>query len=191
MRRMQAFVAVGCTAFLGFALSQRRLRKKCSGFVGGAFCSRRFWLQRVLVSAICGRNDCVSDTGGMDELEIAVANTTLVHGAGCPTSALIGVRGLISLGTAAPTAVFGFAIDVRGLACSLNRTRPRMLETKPQQPTMRTSRGFETTWTSTKRWIASRKMDMHSATSKMPLNNAPRVCAQRGTPRQTEGVCQG
>lgn len=53
-----------------------------------------------------------------------------------------------------------------------------MLERRPQEPTTRMTWGCETSWGSTKRWMASRKMDRHSATRKTPLISAPRVSAR-------------
>lgn len=53
-----------------------------------------------------------------------------------------------------------------------------MLEARPKQPTIRTSLGLPTSWGSTKRWMASRKMERHRATRKTPLISAPRVSAR-------------
>ena len=53
-----------------------------------------------------------------------------------------------------------------------------MLDRRPQEPTIRMMTGCETSCGSTNRWIASRKMERHSATRKTPLIRAPRVSAR-------------
>lgn len=53
-----------------------------------------------------------------------------------------------------------------------------MLDRSPKQPTMQTNLGFWTSWGSTNRWMASRKIERHKATKKTPLTSAPRVSAR-------------
>lgn len=53
-----------------------------------------------------------------------------------------------------------------------------MFDRRPQEPTIRMIMGCETSCGSTNRWIASRKMERHSATRKTPLIRAPRVSAR-------------
>ena len=62
--------------------------------------------------------------------------------------------------------------------CSWKRNSPRTFDASPQQPTISTSLGFETVCGSTKRWMASRKMDTQSATRKTPFTSAPKVSAR-------------
>lgn len=61
---------------------------------------------------------------------------------------------------------------------SWNNSSPNMLDANPRQPTIITSFGFETTWGSTKRWMASRKIDIQSATRNTPFTRAPSVSAR-------------
>jgi hypothetical protein len=53
-----------------------------------------------------------------------------------------------------------------------------MLDASPAHPTPKTSWGDLISVGSTKRWMASRKMDKHKARRKTPLTNAPNTSAR-------------